>query len=202
MWPSPVPQTWTRVLGVSQDWALLAGRLWRRKKGRLRSPGSPLLPADTEVCKLLSPFTRSQPPCGLTVSPRRMFRRPGSGPDVRGGVCSHTEGSLPALGVLPCPVAGVHSGGSWAQDWAAGHQHTGSFLPRAVSGGSQASRVHTGPVVSSSRVWALLQPGAPGGRLLEGVGWRRLSALPPPPSLMPAPSKGSPCSVASSCLLS
>ena len=130
------------------------------------------------------------------------------------GVCSHQ-------GVPSCPggpavlplVAGVHSGGSWAQGaWAAGHQQTGSFLsPRRrvggllllLTGGAQVSRVRTSPVVSSSRVWA--RPPAQGTwRAPDGGGGvaPALPPRPPPPGLMPAPSKGSPCSAASSCLLS
>ena len=59
------------VLGVFQDWALLAGGgCGRREKGCLRSPQeAPSLPADAEVCNLLSPFTRRAAPYGLTVSP-------------------------------------------------------------------------------------------------------------------------------------
>lgn len=139
-----------------------------------RSSGSPPSPLTLRSASCWSPIHLYSSPCGLTVFPRDQTRRPGQYPDVRVGVCSHR-------GVPSCPggpavlplVAGVHLVAPGAQD--AGQQVTNTLAPSllgAVSGGSQASRVHTGPVVSSSRVQSSPALGhqAPAG----GGGWRRL----------------------------
>lgn len=185
---------------------------WTSGEGPSQSPRKlpPSLPKWAALQSLQARRPRSpgeEPP--RPVSPSWSDQEARGRPWRPGWGSVRTEGSLPALGgpaLLPL-LAGVHSGGSWAQDaWAAGHQQTSSFLPawRRVWGSFRSSLgVHwpcgllqqeLGPS-SSSGTWR-----APAGR--GGVAPALSRSAPPPPGLMPAPSKGSLCSVASSCLLS
>ena len=194
VWPGPVPETWTRSSGG----LLGLGPVGRGtlEKGCLRSPQeAPSLPADAVLCNPLPLVTGRAAPDGLTVFlPRGQTRRPRSGPGVRGWGSVHTEGSLPALGGLPCSHWWLVSTLVAPGPRVPGQQVTNKPAPSsplsAVLGGFFCSSLGAHrPQGSALAPWSppvgsgpVLQPRAPGGRLLEGVGWHRLfSSLPPTP---------------------
>lgn len=173
---------------VSWDWALLVGaggRPWTSGEGTSQSPRKP----PRSLLKLCS--ASSPPPVTGRGAPAACFSlvvRPGG----LGQTLAPGLGVCPHRGVPSCPggpavfplLAGVHSGGSWAQDaGAAGHQQTGSFLsPRRRVWGLLP--LLTGGALAlwspSAGAGPILQPRAPEGHLLEGVGWHRLFPAPPP----------------------